>query len=146
MIWLASSKLEPLDPELEPEPDPETGGGLPAAGGALEVAEAEGATLVETATEILLVEVWASEVLVGSGVELVVLVVGSGVEVVSGGGGEVVVRFLVEVVLGGSQVVVGSGSGSQVVSGCLVVLGGSGFFVVVGLGSSLPSLKAVVRG
>jgi hypothetical protein len=76
-------------------------------------------------------------------VELVVeVVVGSGVEVVSGGGDDVEVRFFVEVVVGGSQVVVG---GSQVVVGSaflvVVVLGGSAFLVVVGSGSA-PSLKA----
>lgn len=137
MIWLASAKLEPplLDPELEPEPVPAL------AVGAAEVLVAEeGATEVEIAVEVLLVELFASEVLVGCGVVLVV--VGSGVEVVSGGG-DVVVFFLVEVVVGGTQVVVGSGS--QVVSGCLVVLGGSAFLVVVVLGASpLPSLKVHV--
>lgn len=74
-------------------------------------------------------------------VELLVEVVGSGVEVVSGGG-DVDVRFLVVVVVGGTQVVVG-GSHVVVGSGFLeVVLGGSGF-LVVGSGSA-PSLKVHV--
>jgi len=142
MIWLASAKLEPpLDPELEPDPELE----LPVAVGAAEVSTTvEGPAEVETAVGVLLVELFAWEVLVGSGVELVLLVVGSGVEVVSGGG-DVVVFFLVEVVVGGSQVVVGSGS--FVVLGCSVVLGGSGFLVEVVLGvSSPPSLKVHVIG
>lgn len=143
MTWLASAKFEPpLDPELVPEPEPAL---VVAVGTAEVLTAAEGGAEVEIAVGVLLVELFASEVLVGSGVDVVLLVVGSGVEVVSGGGDDVVVLFLVEVVVGGSQVVVGSGS--FVVSGCLVVLGGSTFLVEVVLGGSLlPSLKVHVIG